>query len=71
MRVAIGLLAAGCFAADALATRSRFVGATSVLLRARLTICARFGGHTVVVIVVPMMLGLSRGEGERAGKCER
>lgn len=71
MRVAIGLLAAGCFAADTLATRTRFVGATSVLLRARLTVCASLGGHTVVIVMVPMMLGLCRGEGERAGKSER
>jgi hypothetical protein len=64
MRVAIGLLAAGCFAADALATGTRFVGATGVLLRARRTVSAGLGGRTMVLMVVPMMLGLCRGEGE-------
>lgn len=71
LRVAIGLLAAGCFTADTLATRARLVGATGVLLRARRSVSAGLGGHTMVFMVVPMMLGLGRGEGERTGKCER
>jgi hypothetical protein len=71
VRVAIGLLAAGCFAADTLATRTRSVGSTGVLLRARRTVCTGLRGHAAVIVVVPMMLGLRRGEGERAGNCER